>query len=256
MVSVAVMAILIAVLMPVLGSAYESARRVRCKSNLHQIGLALQMYSDDNGGSLPPSAHDGTTGNGNRGGAPVRRPQDTIFVRSAPGSRSASFSGWDGLGLLADPLGVRYLDNPEVLYCPSHHGDFGFDEFRSVWSLSEGQIADNYQYRIPGPNDSLMMIDPATTLVADSMRSKLDYNHVVGNNVLKADFSVLWFADAEGELYSSLAQDGNAYRARDSVDAAWIVLDVQSARRTRSGGPSPNGNEPRRRETMAGGRPF
>jgi hypothetical protein len=42
------------VLMPSLGRARESANRVKCASNLRQIGQAAFLYASDHGGQLPP----------------------------------------------------------------------------------------------------------------------------------------------------------------------------------------------------------
>jgi prepilin-type N-terminal cleavage/methylation domain-containing protein/prepilin-type processing-associated H-X9-DG protein len=50
LVVMAVIALLAAMLLPALGHGKTSARRVRCVSNLRQLGLAGQMYWDDNGG--------------------------------------------------------------------------------------------------------------------------------------------------------------------------------------------------------------
>jgi len=47
---VAILAILAALLMPVLGRAIETAHRTRCAANLRQVGLALKVYA---------SRHDG-----------------------------------------------------------------------------------------------------------------------------------------------------------------------------------------------------
>jgi hypothetical protein len=47
--------VLFAVLLPVVRSARESARREQCKDNLKQIGLALQRYHDAFG-CFPPAA--------------------------------------------------------------------------------------------------------------------------------------------------------------------------------------------------------
>jgi len=47
LVVIAVIAILAALLLPALALAKESGKRAKCVSNLHQIGIALQMYADE-----------------------------------------------------------------------------------------------------------------------------------------------------------------------------------------------------------------
>lgn len=53
LVVIAIIAILAALLLPALSRAKESGRATVCLSNLHQIGLALQMYVGDNRNKLP-----------------------------------------------------------------------------------------------------------------------------------------------------------------------------------------------------------
>jgi len=50
LVVIGVIGIVAALLLPALARSKDSARRTRCASNLHQFGLASQMYWDDNGG--------------------------------------------------------------------------------------------------------------------------------------------------------------------------------------------------------------
>ena len=51
---IAVMAILMALLLPALGRAKHKARQVSCMSNSKQIGLAGHLYIKDNKGKIPP----------------------------------------------------------------------------------------------------------------------------------------------------------------------------------------------------------
>lgn len=50
---IGVIGMLIAILLPVLRTVRENAKRVACESNLRQIGYAFQMYANANKGWLP-----------------------------------------------------------------------------------------------------------------------------------------------------------------------------------------------------------
>jgi prepilin-type N-terminal cleavage/methylation domain-containing protein/prepilin-type processing-associated H-X9-DG protein len=87
LVVIAIIAILAALLMPALSKAKESGRSTACISNLRQIGIALQLYVQDNNRYLP-RMYDRTTASTNGQPSP-----DTV-LRS-------------------------YLGNLNVLKCPS-----------------------------------------------------------------------------------------------------------------------------------------
>jgi prepilin-type N-terminal cleavage/methylation domain-containing protein/prepilin-type processing-associated H-X9-DG protein len=53
LVVIGIIALLISILLPALGKARDSANRAACGSNLHQIGLMLLIYAQDNKGSFP-----------------------------------------------------------------------------------------------------------------------------------------------------------------------------------------------------------
>lgn len=51
---IAIIAILAAILLPVLSSAKRRALQIQCAANYHQVGMALHMYLDDHNDRLPP----------------------------------------------------------------------------------------------------------------------------------------------------------------------------------------------------------
>jgi prepilin-type N-terminal cleavage/methylation domain-containing protein/prepilin-type processing-associated H-X9-DG protein len=59
LVVIGIVTLLIAILLPALRTARESAKAVACASNLRQIGMAFAMYADENAGRLPAAGDDG-----------------------------------------------------------------------------------------------------------------------------------------------------------------------------------------------------
>lgn len=57
LVVISIIAILAAMLLPALGRAKESGKRIQCINALKQLGMAIKMYADDNEGQLPPHSH-------------------------------------------------------------------------------------------------------------------------------------------------------------------------------------------------------
>src|SRR5581483_11426165 len=55
LVVIGVIALLIGMLMPALTRARGQANRVVCQSNLRQVGVAMLMYADENGGWVFPT---------------------------------------------------------------------------------------------------------------------------------------------------------------------------------------------------------
>jgi len=54
LVVIAIIGILAAMLLPSLGRAKESAKRIACVNNMKQLGMSAMMYADENDGQFPP----------------------------------------------------------------------------------------------------------------------------------------------------------------------------------------------------------
>lgn len=240
LVTISIIAILIGLLIPSLRGVNESARRLLCRSNQRQIGLALAMYADANKGFIPVSqflAMD--LGHGFQGRAPApSEPQQMVILRVASDEVDVAVSttGWDGLGLLHEG---EYLSNAEVFYCPSHSGDHAYGQYATLFDQPAGEIVSNFQYRGVGPvarqgsnarTNNLFRIDPAnSSLMVDGLRTQFDYNHRVGANVFRADLSVGWYSDEGGlvaQLLAKSKEESESSQAAVNIEAIWNRLDT------------------------------
>src|SRR5688572_7861146 len=57
LVVIGIIAVLIAILLPVLGKARAQANRAACLSNIRQLGTGILMYCNDNKGFFPTCAY-------------------------------------------------------------------------------------------------------------------------------------------------------------------------------------------------------
>lgn len=91
LVVIGVIALLIGILMPALSRAREASIRVKCASNLRQIGTAAMNYAAENKGALPDM-----------------RTNNPHYVVNRTG-----FGWWD-----SRPMWQKYMKTADIFYCP------------------------------------------------------------------------------------------------------------------------------------------
>lgn len=195
---IAIIGILAAILIPVVGKARESARRAACSSNVRELGMALTLMTQEEfDGRIP----------------------------NMPGDRSAVYHVQNSL---ADRLIDGYELPQDIFYCPSNQG-WNRDEFwrREVsGALVIGYVILAGSSSITDPNDpekdypALLSRESARTeMIADlTARHQRDWTErtghtddsgqPVGGNVFHVDGSVEWrpFAEMEEGVGGGYAQ--------------------------------------------------
>lgn len=191
LVVIAIIAILAAMLLPALAAAKQKAWTISCTSNLHQIGLAMRMFADDNSEFYPES------------GANIP------WNLADP---NASTNGW--------PQQIfSYTQNTNVYHCPGNvqlplDNQSPFNYFNGVRAayMATGVFAAVKKTAILFPSAYVLSgdtIDNAQYFFRDDC-DKDDYvQNCVGGDV-NGEPSVQWKAHSKGQ--NLLFADGHAKR--------------------------------------------
>lgn len=139
MVTIAIVALLVALTLPAVQQAREAARRTTCASNVRQLGLALVQYAGFMGGMLVPHHDDDAE----------RIAGTAAGVYPYPGTSLYWFGKVDGnepdpakqLDFRAGPLAPFMETNKAVYQCPN----FGI---RQVATASYGSLTTAYDYNL------------------------------------------------------------------------------------------------------------
>ncbi len=187
LVVIAIIGILAALLLPVLSAAKQRAWMTQCQSNLHQIGLGMKMFADDNnemypesGGTIQWDQKDSATGNyswlqqiisyvqnTNAFHCPADSPSQVGFFNYFNGVR-AEFVVANGFA----PVNVRQIQFPDAYVLSG-------DTIGSTFTLDNAD-KDDYTYNCVGGDDN-------------GMPSEEWQVHSKGQNVLFEEGHVKWY---------------------------------------------------------------
>ena len=233
---IAVVALLLSLLMPGLSRARATALKLMCAANERELGVGFMLYSEDNAATLPES-HFQTQ----------HQFADMSAITTGAvthgGDRNQT-AGFDGIGLLWK---WRYIDSPNCLHCPANshrhtceanaevysgNGDApetaycnyhytGHFTFESVRNESSNSKSDRMYRR---------MFHSRFVLSSDSLRSREDFSHGNGANLLYSDGSVGWSTPdprvieampLEGMILENGNLNGNGW-----ITNAWDHFDI------------------------------
>jgi|DewCreStandDraft_4_1066084.scaffolds.fasta_scaffold04943_5 prepilin-type N-terminal cleavage/methylation domain-containing protein/prepilin-type processing-associated H-X9-DG protein len=133
LVVIGIIAILVAILLPALARARESAARAACLSQLRQIGAAIHAYANENRGRIPFGPK-----------APPMMTATQFYPSTGAPTSLISLSNGDpvGLGLL---LRSHLSKQPRALFCPG--ADQPVDADGELAKVGQQQAQCSYYYR-------------------------------------------------------------------------------------------------------------
>jgi prepilin-type N-terminal cleavage/methylation domain-containing protein/prepilin-type processing-associated H-X9-DG protein len=197
LVVIAIIAILAAILYPVLLSAKEQGRRSVCTQNLREVGMAFSMYAQDWAGVLPPFSLTDSWGPSGVTGL------WTQLIKPYAAARRGAHVGIDYLvcpsrrtraGIYA--YAVNY---PFIIGYPGFYGQKGsarLDKIpRNVWVVADGWIVCYHPgwwaFDADRDHDGLLDTMGATGIIYNGWGGNI---HAGGSNCLFSDTHVRWIS--------------------------------------------------------------
>jgi prepilin-type N-terminal cleavage/methylation domain-containing protein/prepilin-type processing-associated H-X9-DG protein len=181
LVVVGIIAVLVALLLPSLSRARENARRVVCLSNLRQLGLAMQMYLNNNKLKFPAP---GTAMNND----------DWIHWEDTRNPNDGRLVPYQGRQFVAD----HYLCPSDIL--ENHRGSYKYS-YSVNWNICRKERWPGAQFpvnKVPRQSEMILFVDESWETIDDGCWAPQN-----------------WFTDRQNMLANR--HDRSAEHARGSI---------------------------------------
>lgn len=208
-----IIALLAAILFPVFSRAREKARATTCMSNMQQLGMAFQQYTQDSDRRYPGAGQYQKWGNGGHWVSGITSATQGIADSGPPYTPT-------GVGAdLEDGALYRYVRSEAVYRCPSAQDG---DVKKLTYSMNCA-IAGMSDVRLRTPTEIILLVDEAHnndgffyTESANSTDSITDIHNGAGN-ILFCDGHVKAYTNGQYPLVSSTGGDTAAQNLKKSL---------------------------------------
>ncbi len=193
LVVVSIIALLIAILLPSLGSAREAARDVKCRAQMKQIGLSFAALAEDNKGRLPGLWGPPWTGPNNLEGSFMGKEVFTGAYQPTPAAK---------IGTLVSYLGGEEAAR-QLYRCPSlpvlgfgsgvgSNGYFDYTMFQCLPGAKIASVPQRAKYIDPGTGNAVSV--PLPVIIEEDPydginRSFIDFGHTSINRFSSTHFN-------------------------------------------------------------------
>ena len=154
LVVIAIIGILSAILFPVLSRAREGGRKTACLSNMKQLGLAFQQYTQDSRGKYPLAGDYFHWGQG-KGSWVAGTPDKPLAAPSPPFTITPGLIAHDEQAKPEQGALSPYIKNAAIFVCPS---DSDGETKRLSYSMNCALAALSTS-RIRSPGDIVLLVD-------------------------------------------------------------------------------------------------
>ena len=198
LVVIAIIGLLSALLFPVFARVREEGRATACSSNLKQLGIAFQQYTQDSGGKYPLAANlqrwanGGHWVTGGEAGTPKNYNGTSEYGLAEPSAPFKTVTGHEAYPLNPASALANYTKSAAIYICPSAPSG---QERKLSYSMNCALAGLGTRARLRNPTEIVLLVDEGKSINDGYFWASGDANstdtlfdgHNGGGNLLYAD---------------------------------------------------------------------